>query len=676
MFFSSLPRGFVVCTEQKQSVTSPVFVGVPPAQHAAKPADTHHPKIPALQGSGVSSPRRPLYKRSFCYPIVLQKGTSSSPLLLSTRVPPVLVMENRPGFLTASPSNRTPASQQTSPRRAPGSEPYSPSSSFPPSSPSYAHAPWDSPSPPDSPSSRQAWGGNVPAHQSSPGSEPPFKSARGYNVDPRSNYPEYPEGSRLSLASRGGSYAPCTTDAAFPGPLTPRSVDFAPHSPAHGLPAGIGGSKDRGAACAFSDTASVASYYRKRQMQHHAVFTEEAGGSNVRGPSVRREEAGGGSWREGVGMERKLQVDASRGDVYPRERGDLAHPTTSSAWNSFAGRDETTSCISSRSPRFLQKERIANKEDLPAAGMVTANWRVQEEQRKNLEAHGRRLRDGEELEQRRRADQGNCGRSTGRGARGGLEPSAAQEEIQSPSNFCGSPSNLNERAGHSTPRRQLFADAPRGQEREAPSPLPQSGVRCVPPLNLWQDTNSPFPRTQYPSMNDAEDASPASSAAYCELPKKRRSGGSVADSMYAESVVSQRSRRSGDSSFVPRCDDRSARVKQIEGLKSTGSVIPLSAETRSAVVRAESRAALGKNSHFSEGDPGAPGGGGDGGDLSEELPYPLNRMEGRKEVLRRIEGDRRRGRSVYASHDVSDHRSFQKGLQSTARTGGSLELRL
>ncbi|PHJ23206.1 hypothetical protein CSUI_002946 [Cystoisospora suis] len=576
-------------------------------------------------------------------------------------------MENLSLLAPSLPSNCAPSNRQATPRRAPDMESYSPSSTFPPPSPAYsnphASAGWDYPSPPGSPANHQEWRGHPPVH-CNPVNEPPSKSGRDYHAHFQGNYPEYPDGNRLSLPPPHGiSQVPSTSDCAFPGVLTPRSVDFPSNSPTQGLPAGLASSRDYGGAAeAFSDTASIASYYRQRQMQHHNVFSgghrtdmREGAGSSMRG----KETGGGERWKEGVGgVGENHQVDP-RGELFSRrERADLLQPTTSSAWNSSAGRDETTSCISSRSPRFLQKERIANKESLPPAGVVSASWRLQEEERKNMEAYKRRQREAEELEQRKRLDrQRNIERG---GGGGGLTRERGSEQsftdLRSPSNFSCPSSHFTEGGGH-TPRHQSILPDTRHPQEFGPTSLSHSYVReCVPPLNLDipQGSSSPYSDQNFASANEGSHHtnSPSSPSApsYFEPPQKRRSGGSVADSVYADSVVSQRSRRDGETTFIPRCDDRSARVKHIEGLKSTGSVIPLSAEARSAVVRAESRAALGKHTHLVDSDRPLMGDG--DGQPTDDAPYPLNRMDGRNELLRRIEGDKKRGAPRLLPQDV------------------------
>lgn len=588
-------------------------------------------------------------------PAWLTPVSCSSPL--ATRLTSISTMENLSLLTPSPPSNCAPCSRPATPRRAPDMESYSPSSTFPPPSAAYtnphASTGWDYPSPPGSPANHQEWRGHPPAH-CSPVNEPPSKADRGYHAHFQGSYPEYPDGNRLSLPppSHGISQVPSTSDCGFPGVLTPRSVDFPSNSPTQGLPAGLASSRDHErAAEAFSDTASMASYYRQRQMQHHNVFSgghRTDMGEGV-GGMTGKETGGGERWKEGVGGVDQNHQMHPRGELFSRrERADLLQPTTSSAWSSFAGRDETTSCISSRSPRFLQKERIANKDSLPPAGVVSASWRLQEEERKNMEAYKRRQREAEELEQRRRLDQQ---RNIGRGG-GGLTRERGCEQsltdLRSPSNFSCASSHFAGGGGH-TPRHQSILPDSCPPQVSGPAALPHSSVReCVPPLNLNlpQGNSGPYLHQDLASANggahDTSSPSSASAPSYFEPPQKRRSGGSVADSVYAESVVSQRSRRDGDTTFIPRCDDRSARVKHIEGLKSTGSVIPLSAEARSAVVRAESRAALGKQTHLVDGDRPLMGDG--DSQPAGDVPYPLNRMDGRNELLRRIEGDKKRGR--------------------------------
>ncbi|CBZ54199.1 conserved hypothetical protein [Neospora caninum Liverpool] len=382
--------------------------------------------------------------------------------------------------------------------------------------------------------------------------------------------------------------------------------------------AGAGGSRYTGRECQEAgladDPSACASLYRRRQQAHHNLFGEDEGETPV--TSITGNVRGKGRFepceeQRGEKFERRARQDMERSSVLSKTT------STTEAWSS--GNGNSLDC---------HKTEVHSDESRAPAGVSSDGPRRDAEGLRDSEEEGKRLEDASRtLDEKRqwRAHQGGddgyaqsvCSRVT---ASGGSSP-ARRPDVASP--------GVRTLQGN-TPAARLGTGAT--PSRLVPPPLSLPDYCDTDTASRGSYSPSAFPQFPAPAgippgSGRDEASERARSCTTCSVCDELRRGSPVSPSAYscAPSVASHMS------PFSPKRDERNTRVKQIEALRSTGNVLPVS-EATSAAVKAAAIASLRGTSRqalWGE-EPEEILERGRGRSKNEELPYPLNQMTRRR----------------------------------------------
>ncbi|PFH35105.1 hypothetical protein BESB_059920 [Besnoitia besnoiti] len=410
--------------------------------------------------------------------------------------------------------------------------------------------------------------------------------------------------------------------------------------------AGAGGSRytgrEREEAACCEDAAASASLYRQRQQGHQNLF--RVGGEATRVVCTRSRPAGRGETQErrsggtNGGIPREEHLGAEHTEPLPSGRVSAVDPSETLS----EGLEPV------RATSFAQETGHAcDMQTCMPAGVRTELWHREEENRQERERAEKRHCDGEM-------------RRTSRERQGGWRaPQQAEFSHEDPHSMSATGVA---QSGPFSPRvtyHGALQGAPTPRQQTLHSPPVRSGAssasfrRAVPPLDYLRQlqkehdgTNSvasslpPSPSfPHFPFSGRSLDAGRPEPLGRFPTSSPSPSALSHQDPHRSPSAFSSRSRSSyTSSSFSPKRDERNSRVKKLDELKSSGSVLPVSAAVHAAVETAFSAASVqGMRRQALWGEEAADERGdtalhrrmnSSGGD---ELPFPLNQMMRRRE---------------------------------------------